>query len=85
MRTWPGHSIFIELLHFLRRGEKQHKLSAQVKTDTTLVHRSIPHTILLLLLFLIFISETERDRASMGEGQRERETQNLKQAPGSEP
>ena len=27
----------------------------------------------------------QRDRAWMGEGQRERETQNLKQAPGSEP
>ena len=27
----------------------------------------------------------ERDSAQAGEGQRERETQNLKQAPGSEP
>ena len=34
---------------------------------------------------VLFIFETERDRAWTGEGQRERETQNLKQAPGSEP
>ena len=33
----------------------------------------------------LFIFDTERDKARVGERQRERETQNLKQAPGSEP
>ena len=39
------------------------------------------------LFFLTFIHfwEAERNRTWAGEGQRERETQNLKQAPGSEP
>ena len=45
------------------------------------------HNIKLFKFFLTFIHfwETERDRVWEGEEQRERETQNVKQAPGSEP
>ena len=37
------------------------------------------------LMFHLFLRERKREREHTEEGQRERETQNLKQAPGSEP
>ena len=42
-------------------------------------------TLFFFKFFLTFIYFRDRERAWTGEGQKERETQNLKQAPGSEP
>ena len=64
--------------------------------NSFLVHTAVPRSMSSLTKFLkclfkkffvkvLFIFERDRDSASGGGAERERETQNVKQAPGSEP